>query len=42
MVTLKWTLAILSVAAFAFGGRRTWIIPHIVDVVYLEMACLFI
>lgn len=42
ILLLQWTLAILSIAAFAFGGRRTWIIPYIVDVVYLELAGLFL
>jgi hypothetical protein len=42
MILLQWTLAILSIAAFAFGGRRTWIIPYTVDVVYVELAGLFL
>lgn len=41
MIVLQLTFAILAVAAFAFGGRRTWIIPYVVDVVYLELAGLF-
>jgi len=31
-----------GLAAFALGGRHTWIIPPIVDILYIELACLFI